>query len=117
LYDGSVFTDWNHVAVVYRDDAFGQGYLGAMQKEFDAWANGINSTSQLPTNETFFKTEAAVDTYHTLRSFPFMDEKRESIEVALELVKRSGYSIIVLIGASQSLAILLEASVAVLVFI
>ena len=111
LYDGSVFKDWNHVAVVYRDDAFGQDYLGAMQSEFNAWANG-SSTSPPPAN---FKAKD-VDTYHTLRSFAFTEQgSRESVKSALELVRDSKYSIIVLIGASQSLATLLEASLAVLV--
>ena len=114
LYDGSVFTDWNHVAVVYRDDVFGQGYLGAMQDEFDAWISSMperRSTSPLPNN---FKAED-VDTYHTLRSFPFTDKYRESIIGTLKLVRDSSYSIIVVVGASQSLATLLEASLAVFV--
>lgn len=112
LYDSSVFKDedWNHVAVVYRDDAFGQGYLGAMQDEFDDWTKTSGrSTSPLPAN---FKTED-VDTYYTLRSFAFTEEEPESVKSALKLVKDSSYSIIVLVGASQSLATLLEANLAV----
>lgn len=110
LYDGSVFKDWNHVAVVYRDDAFGQGYLEAMQDEFKSWANG-SSTSPPPAN---LKAKD-VDTYHTLRSFAFTEGSGESVESALEQVRDTSYSIIVLVGASQSLAALLEASLAVLV--
>ena len=114
LYDGSVFEDWNHVAVVYRDDAFGQGYLDTMQEEFYNWTRSmpeVRSTSPLPNN---FNTED-VEKYYTLRSFPFNDKKPESINGTLERVRDSSCSIIVLIGASQSLAYLLEASLAVFV--
>ena len=34
LYNGSVFKDWNHVAVVYQDDEWGQGYVAQMKLEF-----------------------------------------------------------------------------------
>ena len=114
LYDGSVFKDWNHVAVVYRDDAFGQGYVTQMEAELTIWANSSSDRISQSLPATF--TEDDVHAYHTLRSFPFTesgdDEPREikSMERALESVKSSGYSVIVLVGVSRSLPNLLEAS-------
>ena len=114
LYDGSVFKDWNHVAVVYRDDAFGQGYVTQMEAELTIWANSSSDRISQSLPATF--TEDDVHAYHTLRSFPFTesgdDEPREikSIKSALESVKSSGYSIIVLVGGGRSLPNLLEAS-------
>ena len=114
LYDNNVSIfkekDWNHVAVVYRDDAFGRSYVTRMKREFEAWANESSILQRLP--EAFTKDH--VHDYHTLLSFPFTesgdDEPREdkSMERALESVKSSGYSIIVLVGVDRSLPNLLE---------
>ena len=109
LYDDSVFTGWNHVAVVYRDDAFGQGYVTRMKREFEAWANE-NSNGRKQSLPPAF-TEDDVHAYHTLLSFPFTESgDDESIKRALGSVKSSGYSIIVLVGVGRSLPNLLEAS-------
>ena len=114
LYDNNVSIfkekDWNHVAVVYRDDAFGRSYVTRMKREFEAWANESSILQRLPADFT----KDHVHDYHTLLSFPFTesgdDEPREdkSMERALESVKSSGYSIIVLVGVDRSLPNLLE---------
>ena len=113
LYDNDVSIlnakDWNHVAVVYRDDAFGQGYVTRMKREFEAWANE-NSNGRKQSLPPAF-TEDDVHAYHTLLSFPFTESgDDESIKRALGSVKSSGYSIIVLVGVGRSLPNLLEAS-------
>ena len=117
MYDGSVFRGWNHVAVMYRDDAFGQGYVNQMELELEMWANESSDRSLQDLPVAF--TEEDVHAYHTLRSFPFStaesgDEARKSVKRALELVKSSGYSVIVLVGVNR-FDILLEVSLAVFV--
>lgn len=116
MYDGSVFEGWNHVAVMYRNDAFGRGYVNQMELELEMWANeSSNSLQDLPVAFT----EEDARAYRTLRSFPFTaesgDEARKSVKRALELVKSSGYSVIVLVGVVNQFDILLEASLAVFV--
>jgi len=116
LYDNDVSIlkekDWNHVAVVYRDDAFGQGYVTRMKRAFEAWANESSISQRLPAD--FTKDD--VHAYHTLLSFPFTESgddeprEKESMERAFESVKSSGYSVIVLVGVGRSLPNLLEAS-------
>ena len=117
MYDGSVFEGWNHVAVMYRNDAFGQGYVNQMELELEMWANESSNRGLRDLPVAF--TEEDVHAYHTLRSFPFTaesgDEARKSVKRALELVKSSGYSVIVLVGVVDQFDILLEASLAVFV--
>ena len=117
MYDGSVFEGWKHVAVMYRDDAFGRGYVNQMELELEMWANESSDRSLQDLPVAF--TEEDVHAYHTLRSFPFTaesgDEARKSVKRALELVKSSGYSVIVLVGVVDQFDILLEASLAVFV--
>ena len=119
MYDGSVFKGWNHVAVMYRDDAFGQGYVNQMELELEMWANESSHNRSLQDLDVAF-TEEQAHAYHTLRSFPFtakpgdVHEARKSVKRALELVKSSGYSVIVLVGVRR-FDILLEASLAVFV--
>ena len=118
MYDGSVFEGWKHVAVMYRDDAFGRGYVNQMELELEMWANESSDRSLQDLPVAF--TEEDVHAYHTLRSFPFStaesgDEARKSVKRALELVKSSGYSVIVLVGVVDQFDILLEASLAVFV--
>ena len=107
LYDGSVFTGWNHVAVVYWNDAFGQGYVTQMEAELAAWANESSNRTSQSLRDAFTKDD--VNAYHTLRSFP-LTESIKSMERALESVKNSGYSVIVVVGVDRSLPDLLEAS-------
>ena len=105
---------WNHVAVVYTDDAWGQGYVTEMKLEFElelerhGYADTLDSTSF--TNED-------VEKYHTLKSFPFTesggeepdDREIKSVKRALDEVRSSGYTVVVVVAFGRSLENLLEA--------
>eukprot|EP00964_Phaeocystis_antarctica_P052892 scaffold30998_cov66-Phaeocystis_antarctica.AAC.2 len=87
-----------------------------MKREFETFAN--ESSNGIPQRLPADFTKEEVHAYHTLLSFPFTesddDEPREdknitkSMERALESVKNSGYSVIVLVGGGPSLPNLLE---------
>ena len=112
LYNGSVFADWNHVAVVYQDDEWGQGYVAQMQLEFKR----LTETDALhePPDQ-----QEDVPRYRTLRPFSFAVEsgsdepdtnERRSVKLALDAVKDYNSSVIVVVAFGPSLVNILEAS-------
>ena len=102
LYNSSVFKGWNNVAVVHSDDAWGKGYVAEMESEL---RRSIEHTTP----------EAAADALpRTLLPFAFTNGERASVGRALDAVKNSGYSVIVVLtsGSGSSFAGLLEACLA-----
>ena len=105
LYNSSVFKGWNNVAVVHSDDAWGKGYVAEMESEL---RRSIEHTTP----------EAAADALpRTLLPFAFAnggERERASMGRALDAVKNSGYSVIVVAtsGSVSSFASLLEACLA-----
>ena len=113
LYNGSVFADWNHVAVVYQDDEWGQGYVAQMQLEFKRLTDKTDALHEPPDQQE------DVLRYRTLRPFSFAvksgsDEpdadERSSVKLALDAVKDYNSSVIVVVAFGPSLVNILEAS-------
>ena len=103
LYN-SAFKDWNNVAVMHQDDAWGKGYVTQMELEF---RRSILHTA----------TEAAEEDAlpRTLLLFPFTKADDGSVARALDAVNSSSYSVIVLVGnfvGTSSFEKLLEACLA-----
>jgi hypothetical protein len=110
LYNGSVFADWNHVAVVYQDDEWGQGYVAQIELEFKRL--GLDALREPP------DVQDDVPRYRTLRTFSFATEsgsdeadanERDSVKLALDAVKDYGSSVIVIVAFGPSLVNILEA--------
>ena len=115
LYNGSVFKGWNHVAVLYQDDEWGRGYEAQMQHEFAHLRESKWLDARLEPPDQ--KEEVA--RYRTLQTFSFATEsgsngpgenEREGVSLALDAVKDTGASVIVVIAFGPSLVNLLEAS-------
>ena len=85
LYN-SAFKDWNNVAVMHQDDAWGKGYVTQMELEF---RRSILHTA----------TEAAEEDAlpRTLLLFPFTKADDGSVARALDAVHDSSYSAIVVV--------------------
>jgi hypothetical protein len=87
LYNSSVFTGWNNVAVIHQDDAWGKGYVTQMELEL----RRVELRRSTP-------PEAASDVIpRTLLRFAFTNS-HGSVERALKAVNSSGYSVIVVVG-------------------
>ena len=122
LYNGSVFKDWNHVAVVYQDDEWGQGYVAQMKLEFKRLiASKPDAEREPPLLSADTDTDSSalekVSKYRTLRTFSFAVEsgsieadKRRSVNLALDAVKDTGASVIVVVALGPSFVNILEAS-------
>ena len=106
LYGGHVFPRWNHVAVIYAANAWGQGYQQQMEVEF--------ARSTAATAHEDVSTKAKVRSFRTLRSFSFTDSSgdardHDSVALALDAVQSFGASVIVVVAFGSSLETLLEA--------
>ena len=122
LYNGSVFKDWNHVAVVYQDDEWGQGYVAQMKLEFKRLiASKPDAEREPPLLSADTDTDSSalekVSKYRTLHTFSFAVEsgsieanERRSVKLALDAVKDTGASVIVVVAFGPSLVNILEAS-------